>query len=456
MRRHTALSLITATALISGCNSADSADVATTATETPSTVAPTTGTTTSTTASTSATSTSTTAATTDTSGAPELTTGKAVVGYALSALSSATPATATALALNDEQSAEFPGCSENGSPWDATTNTRMQASDPEFGKRTFECQLKAHRSPESVRGSFEQNYKILCQLEKSIGAEIEFSDAGKSYQLNIALSADCGWDASTIEEVNGQTGGAGFEGTVVATSFKTGDWQKSISLNAEGIANFTMFMSNKDGVISFKSVDHWTQHERDGGDQNLSLPADAEGYKGGIVSLDVKNGILRAEIGDPYWGRRARMYVKGKLDKTTGAFTEVTEGSGLQGNFDISNYQNQKGLYGEVASVKGSAAGGFMFRNLQYGCDAQSAGCDVEATVRTKATISHAGEACDPSGACAAETGIALGVTAADYDFWMIGAAFDAQGGHSAAWTTWLQGAGVLKFDVADMKPVLD
>jgi hypothetical protein len=384
-------------------------------------------------------------------GLPDLSTGQAVVGYALSALSSATP-TATSLALDDAQSSEFPDCSENGAPWDTATGQRMQPSNAEFGKRTFECQLKAHKSPESVRGAFEQNYHILCQIEKALGGAPEYTPEGNATTIDIALSADCGWDQSTIDEVAAQTGPAGFAATVTATSYATGDWQKSLALGSDFV-KFTMYITATDSLIAFKQVEHWTQAERDGGDQNQFLAHDAAGTAGGVVALDLDQGILRAEIGDPYWGRRARMFVKGILAPATGQFLSITEGSGLQGNFDLASGSGSTGLYGEVASVKGTEGGGFKFKTGRYACES-STQCDATSAVRAKATVTN-GEACDPTAGCAAESGIALGTEAADYDFWMIGAVWNAQGGHATAWSSWLETAGVPTFAAADKTPVL-
>jgi hypothetical protein len=182
-------------------------------------------------------------------GLPELKSGKAVVGYALSALSSASPKPGAALALADAQSAEFPQCSENGSPWDEATGQRMAASHPHFGARSFECQLKAHKSPESVRGAFEQNYKILCQVEKALGAAVEYTPAGTSSVIKIQLSKDCGWDQGVIDEIAKQSPN-GFDGTVVAKSYATGPWQKSLELTSS-VANFTLFITATATQVAF-------------------------------------------------------------------------------------------------------------------------------------------------------------------------------------------------------------
>jgi hypothetical protein len=385
---------------------------------------------------------------------PELATGAAVVGYALKALSSATVSDGAGLALDSTQDATFPECSNNGEPWDTTAGARMQPSNAAFAERTFHCQLRYPDSSETVRGSFEQNQNILCDVERLVGT-LAFTEAGTTYETHIVPTVGCGWAQSTVDEITAEAGADGFAATLVAKSYASGDWDKSLSLDAgDAGVNFTMYIKNGGGVIAFKQVQAWTQAARKArGDYNAAVDDDATGYSVGLVSLDTAGGVLRAETGDTYWGRRARLYVKGDVDLTTGEFSDITEGSGIVSNFDASFYNGQTSLYGEVASVKGDSTGGFKFRSARYGCDTSN-GCDVLTSVRTGVTLSDETSSCS-DGDCAAQTGLALDTEKATLDFLMLGVVFDDQDGAKAAWEAWADDAGLPTFTEVTKAPAL-
>jgi hypothetical protein len=386
--------------------------------------------------------------------APELEKSDEVMGYALNALSSATPKGAGAgLALDSNQSTNFPSCSENGEPWDVDTNARMQPSNPNFAMRAFECQLVSNESPETARGQFEQNHHILCELEKSVGTAIEYSETGKEYAIKIKPSLACGFNQRIIDEIDEMTAGAGFDATVTATSYATGGWQKSLQLASE-MVNFKIYMTANATTVAFKNIETWSQADRlSGGDSNAAIADDATGTRGAVISIDIPSGTLRAELIDTYWSRRTRMYVKGVLDVATGSFSSITEGSGLTGNFDISVHNGMSGLYGEVATVKGSLADGFMFNSARYSCN--SPDCDTTTSIRTDATV-EAVSKCDVEGGCAGNTGISVGTAAEDFDFWMLGAALESQTSAWHAAEDWLIDAGLLTFTEAGKAPVLE
>jgi hypothetical protein len=366
--------------------------------------------------------------------------GSDVVGYALNALSSAAISdSASALALEGTRSAKHPRCSIHAEPWDEGTESRMQPSNPLFARTTFSCQLESGESSDAVRGAFQQNYSILCDIERVTGA-LEYTAAGKVYETTIQPSLACGWSQKSVDEIAEQAP-TGIPATLTATSYASGDWTTSLSLqSAEADVDLIIYMHTSADQIAFKQVDTWSFEER-GGDNPAILDEEATGFSGGTIQINTTTGTLHAETVDTYWGRRARMMVKGNFDPATGAFSQITEAEGLHGNFDISVYEEETGLYAELSSVKGNSTDGFYFQSAQFGCHSDS-DCDPRTEVDS-ATVSNSANECYPStAACDGNTGIALGVSA----FWKLGAGFDDQEGSRTDVEAWLKDSGLLEF----------
>lgn len=376
--------------------------------------------------------------------APELNSGNAVVGYALSALSSATiGGSSAALALEETASEKFPGCSLHGEPWDDTTGKRMDPSNDKFAGQTFRCQLTSNESVESVRGAFQQNKNILCDIERVVGSLV-YEEAGKVYETVIMPTVDCGWAQHSVDEITAQSA-SGIPATVTATALTSGDWQKKLHISAtDAGVNFTLYITANATTVAFKQVDTWSQADR-GDDKIASLADDATGISGGVISIDIANGTMRAETFDTYWGRRTRMLVKGTIDSTTGEFSAITAGEGLQGNFQLSSFDNKTGLYGEIASVKGDSASGYKFNSARYSCDSETSSCNAATSVSAASIISTGTECSD--GTCEGNAGITIGTDAADFAFWKISATWDNQNGGKSAIETWLNSAGLPIFD---------
>lgn len=401
---------------------------------------------------------STTTGTTVEGKAAELTSGSLVLDYALTALSSAAIDTeSSTLRLDSYQSEDMPRCSNNGEPWDTETNQRMQPSNPKFSETTFYCQLNFGDSPETIRGIYGQNGHILCDVYRVLGSDVEYTEAGKEYtDVSLTLTEACGWAADMVAEVNAENEGAGLKATITAKK-ESGDWDKSIAVSVPGMIGFKLLWKVATGAVSFKKVEGWSQAERkESGDSNEFLADDATGTRGGVVTIDMANGVLRAETGDNYWSRRVRMYVKGAFDTSTGTFSSIDEGWGIQGNFDKSDGGFGKGLYGEFATVSGNSTDGFMFRSYRMNC---SGDCDVESEARTETSIQDADNVsvCLPSGkTCTGNDGITLGVNDADMDFMMLGKAWDDQGGTTAEFESWIEAAKPLTFDAITKAPTVE
>lgn len=375
----------------------------------------------------------------------QLTTGSLALGYALSAISSTVDNPSTALRLESSESTEYPGCSNNGEPWDSANNQRTEPSNPLFSPQTFYCQLASDESVETVMGELTQNRKILCEIERAIGEAVEFTEAGNVYtNVAIELSLGCGWSQRAIDETNGQN----LTATLTATALTEGDWQKQIVMEVPGVVSLSMLYTVTADTIAFKKYDTWSQQERvdSGSGTNVFVASDATGLSGGLVAINLTEGTLRAEIGGSYWSRRVRMYAKGTLNATTGAFESVDELRALQSNFDYSGGDvNDPSLYGEVASVSGTATEGFKYISQRYNCRSQDS-CDIS-QARTQVTLGTAQELCLPATAtCSGNTGLVWTTDSAQYDFLMIGVVWDGQNGSKTTFENWIQTAAIPTF----------
>lgn len=332
--------------------------------------------------------------------------------------------------LDSVQDPDLPDCSNNGEPWDKTTGQRMQTSNPKYSQTVFYCQVNSKQSPETLAGSLSQYKAILCDVERVVGS-INYTEAGTEYKDKaLSITEACGWSKNQIDQMSGQT----MTANLTAYSMSSGDWQKRVHVTVPAAKfDFNIYFTIKNELVGFKFVETWDQAERmQGGDYNSNISNTTTGTRGSVVTIDTTNGILRAESVDTYWSRRFRFYIKGTLDSTTGIFTSVTDGQGIVATFD-----NQSGLYAEIATATGNDAAGFTYNAYQYSTTNVAA-------ARTSTTVSTSASACSKTGGCAGQTAITFGADSADFDYLMIGAVWDAQAGKRSTIESWISAAGAL------------
>ena len=332
----------------------------------------------------------------------------------------------------EAQDPDLPDCSNNGAPWDKTTNARMQISNSKFSETTFYCQINSKQSPETLAGTLSQYKAVLCDVEKTLGT-VEYTADGKAYaDQAIKLTEACGWSSNTLSQMPNGISGA----TITAYAISTGDWQKRIRIQVPALQmDYNIYYTIKSDTVAFKAVETWSQADRiSGGDYNSNIASSATGTRGSIISIDITNATLRAESADTYWSRRFRFFMKGTLDGTTGEFASITDGQGVVANFDY-----QTGLYGEIATAKGNSSDGYLHGNYQFSC---SSGCTTDARANT--ILSSSSTSCSSSGGCSGMTPISFSAVTADFDYLMIGAAWDTQTGKRTNVQDWLSSAGIL------------
>ncbi|NBQ53475.1 MAG: hypothetical protein EBU49_07850, partial [Proteobacteria bacterium] len=339
----------------------------------------------------------------------------------------------SALRLDAEiQSTITPNCSNKGSPWNTATGARMEPSDSgvKYAEAVLYCQTNNDESPETLAGSMRMARSLMCDLEKGIGT-IEYTAEGKVYtSVAITPTTECGWSAGQISEI-----GSSNVATLTATSYASGDWQKSIHLEVAAFSvDIKLYITATAEKAAIKFIEAWDADARgDGTDAGLS--AGAKGTRGNVISIDRANGAIRAEYADTYWGRRARIYAKGSFDTTTGEFGTVTD---MSGAFSDVGANASNGINGKYATVKGTSADGFKYNSGTL----QQSGT----TLSTGATFANAKDSCQPTTGCAGNAGITFSAVAEDLNFLSAGGALDAYHSTRAAFQTWLASAGDLTF----------
>lgn len=329
----------------------------------------------------------------------------------------------------DSQDATYKDCSNKGSPWDKLINAKMLISNEKFAQTTFYCQMNIKSSPDTLAGTLNQYKAILCSVEKSIGS-IEYTSSGKEYKdQTVALTEACGAQGDML--------GNSVTATLTAYAMTSGDWQKRVRVQvaAQNI-DYNIYFTIKSNLVAFKAIEAWDQSSRiAGGNYNPNISNLATGTRGAVVSIDLESGILRAESVDTYRSRRYRFYIKGTLDGTSGLFTSVTDGQGIVANFD----HQTGGLYAEIATGKGNDTDGDKHGNYSYSTSSVAA-------VRTTSSIQTSTTPCSKIRGCSGLSPISFSAVSGDYDFLMIGAAWDGQSGRRSEVQTWLASAGLLNF----------
>jgi hypothetical protein len=370
---------------------------------------------------------------------PNISTGSLALNYAMAALGSSQKSpSATSLVSTDAdlqlldaevQSTKFPDCSNQGRPWDRNTNALMSATSSAYAQGVLYCQSNIEDTPDTIAGSMALNKNILCAVEKGLGT-IEYTSDGKVYaDAPLVPTLECGFTQSQINEI-----GTNNKATITAKSYASGDWQRSLRMQ---IATFkidiTLFMTAKSGKVAVKFIESWDADARGDG-ASAGVASGTKGTRGSVISIDRTNGILRAEYADTYWGRRSRLYSKGTLDSSTGKFSSTSELSGVFLELGLSNGTS---IWGNYATVKGTATDGFKYNSAQISQSGSSL---------SSPTFTTGSPRCVPTSGCSGNSGITLTATAADLKFMSVGAGHDAYNQTRAAFQTWIDAAGDLTF----------
>lgn len=334
--------------------------------------------------------------------------------------------------VSSAQDPDLPDCSNDGEPWDKTTGQRMSTSNSKYSETVFFCQVNSKQSLDTIVGSLNQNKAILCDLERVIGS-ITYTEEGTEYKdRSITITEECGWSKKSLQDMNGKA----MIANLTAYAINSGDWQKRVNVKiSDRKIDFDLFFSIRSDFVGFKFIEKWDQTSKtQSGDYNSNISSTATGTRGAVVTIDPSAGILRAESIDTYWSRRFRFFIQGTLDNVSGVFNYISDGQGIVANFD-----HQTGLYADIATMTGNDNFGFTHGTYAYTTSNIS-------SVRSSSTLSSAIITCSKTGGCQGQSAIAFSMTVNDFDFLMIGAAWDGQLGKRSASESWLSTAGALTY----------
>jgi hypothetical protein len=353
------------------------------------------------------------------------------------------------------QSSVYPSCSSNGEPWDSASNARMDPTKKEYSQWAFYCQLNAADSLQTVRGALDFNRRLFCDVEKTLGS-VAYAYQEKTYaSVTMGLTPACGWTAQDLKTL----GRTQLTGEIKTQAFAGGDWQKKLTLdfpsNVLGVRSIqlTLYVTVTKNILAFKEIQDWKMKEEK--DANQYIAQSANGHHGHVILLDFAAGTLRAESVDSYWGRRVRLLAKGVLDTNTGRFKSIDGLQGLYGKFNKAGPEAHTYVENAVASVKGTASGGFAYLSGTYYCP-QDAACNPNNNELFNYTILNQSKLhCVPlTSQCSGNQGVTWSLQRPILDFLMVGAAWDDQGQKRIAFENWLSSAGHLKFDLVDFNPM--
>jgi hypothetical protein len=304
----------------------------------------------------------------------------------------------------------------------------MQPSHEKYAPTLMYCEVNSKSSSKNLAGSIEQYRRMVCDVERIIGS-IEYTEEGKEYPDRIiSITDECGWPEDTIQTWRPLTA------KVTAYAPSSGDWQKRLKIEVSQKFTYELWFTVNSSMVAFKVLEEWNQAYPIDGTHD-SIATTATGARGTVFSLDANNGIMRTESIDTYWGRRLRYYAKGSLDNNAGTFTGINDGQALASYFD----RQQSGFRGQVATMDGNDASGFY-----YGSYAYSSSLPTDIRGSNTSVVEKSG--CSVSGGCADQTHITFGKEGSDFDYLMVGAAWDSQINSRLSAQSWLVGAGLLSF----------
>jgi hypothetical protein len=301
--------------------------------------------------------------------------------------------------------------------------------------------------PDTTKGALIQQKGLICMAEKAVGDSINYTVAGTLYESIKAIpDEDC--FASGLENMLQEMPEGGYEVNLTAYAIENSDWQKKLvfELPAMGM-EYQLFFTIEASRIAFKAVENWTQAERiESGDYDKMIAADAEGLRGGTISVDLAAGTLTAETINTYWGGRIRLVATGTINPTTLAFDEITALEGISSRAyifsNIGPSDPERALSINVATVAGNVTDGFKYGQSLGSCvretrtygTAEAAACPVASIGTDAIFFEQLKTECYPSTAdCSAVTlPDFTEYNTATHEFIAVSPAFDALGGKRA------------------------
>lgn len=357
--------------------------------------------------------------------------GHQTLSYALSVLASTNKSAPTSsLDMLLDLSAQDPAltsCSTQGEPW--SNGAIMQPSHEKYVPTVMYCEVNSKISSRTIAGSLDYYRRILCEAERSIGS-VEYIGEGKEYTGRIISATEaCGWPEDLIATWQPLTA------KITAYAPSSGDWQKHIKVEAPQKIAFDLWYTITNDLVSFKLIEEWNQAYPSNGESHDAISATATGTRGTVFSLDASNGIMRTESIDTYWGHRFRYYTKGSLDGNNGTFNSTSDGQAISSSFD----RPAAGFNGKVATLDGNDADGFYYSGYSYSSSLLS-------DIRGAGTSITSKTGCSVSVGCSGQTRVPFGTENGDFDFLLIGAAWDGQINSRTTAQNWLVGSGFINF----------
>ncbi len=244
------------------------------------------------------------------------------------------------ISLADTQSTKYTLCTTTTGAWDTDTGAKMLSSHDKWAGREIYCKIAGPAaSPESIRGAFLIAKGIICAGQSlATSGKFEFTETEQTVSGDVIVSSDCFGDyASEASDIS--------EGTNVGTvvfkykSLTDNDkgWKNQITyyIESEGESSAETFYLNTTGqLISFGS-NSWS------------------------VSVDTVNDTFSYEMQDKTYDRHVRIMVKGEVNNSTGAMSNISSIEGIY-----------SGEY-NIGTVKGNGTTGF--KSYSYSASSSSA-----------------------------------------------------------------------------------
>jgi hypothetical protein len=350
-----------------------------------------------------------------------------------SSLTLGIPQANPSLGLADEQSSRYPRCSGNGEPWDVSTNQVMSPAARDYPQLAFYCQFHSNDTDQTVRGALERNKRLLCDLERVTNG-ISYTAEGTFYE-GVALDPTeaCGWSPDAAASLKLR----GLKAKMTATAMTTGNWPQRLKMEIPGYYNVTLLLRVEGSVISVKELESWTQD--DYGRDNEYVPGNAQGVSGHLVTMDTSSGLIQAEIGDTYWGLRARVLGQGTLDPTTGLLKDLKATKAVLARFDKAGPEGASYLNALVTGMVTDTASRTVYTTASYTCAAGTE-CNVNHDgFETVTRLTPGARTCiADTGTCDMATGILWTKEPRVLSFLKIGSSWDDQNGTRGMFQDWL------------------
>lgn len=235
-------------------------------------------------------------------------------------------------------------------------NDQLDLSDTTYASKLFYCLASMETdSPETIRGSLAQFKSILCSLEKALGKEIEYTEAGNDMMagatsLKVALGSDC-WPQGTPDGMTEVV-----MDKVLATKMADASgFQYMLQFGGTDVGSYNLAFFNADGRIGFKK---WDDGKDDGAGSYTEIVLDSTA---GVVLLNMVDDREGAGGADSAYRRTVRMKLKGEFDTESLAFKSIAALQGLY--FNSGDYASNK-LQFTGTTINGDKDKGFYAHSV--------------------------------------------------------------------------------------------